>query len=85
MSNKNYYSIPEIAAIIGITRIAVYKKVKNGEIKAFKIGRNFAIPKAELEVILGDTLNINQKKVIEEGVKKTIKEYGDVLQMLGNQ
>ncbi|KKQ24344.1 MAG: binding domain protein, excisionase family protein [Candidatus Roizmanbacteria bacterium GW2011_GWC2_37_13] len=84
MNTKDFYSIPEMAKILRISRIAVYKKVKNGQIKATKIGRNFAISKDELEVILGESLNPNQKRTIDEGVKKTVKEYGDVLQMLGN-
>ena len=45
MKNKEYLTIKELADLLGITRIAVYKKVKKGQIKAVRIGRNFAIPK----------------------------------------
>lgn len=44
MKKKEFYSIPELAKLIGISRIAVFKKVKKGQIKASKIGKNYVIP-----------------------------------------
>ena len=41
---SEYYSIPEAAAILGISRIAVFKKVKKGQLEALRIGRNWAVP-----------------------------------------
>jgi excisionase family DNA binding protein len=41
---KSFYSLPEAAGILGISRIAVFKKVRNGKIAAIRIGRNWAIP-----------------------------------------
>lgn len=40
----HYLSIPEAAARLGVSRIAVFKKVKKGRIAAIRIGRNWAIP-----------------------------------------
>jgi len=34
---------------MGISRIAVFKKVKKGQLEAFRVGRNWAIPAAALE------------------------------------
>ena len=45
MQKEKYLTIPQVAKLLGISRIAVYKKVKNGQIKAEKIGRNYAIPR----------------------------------------
>ena len=45
MERNKYITIPELAEILGLSRVAVFKKVKKGEIKAIKIGRNYAIPK----------------------------------------
>ena len=61
MKNEKYITIPELANILGISRIAVYKKVKKGQIKAVKIGRNFAIPKRYVSGILGKLLNEDDK------------------------
>lgn len=85
MFEKNYYSIPEIARLLGVSRIYIYKKVKGGEIIAEKIGRNYAVKKETLDVLLGNKLSDSDKKLIDEGVKKTIKEYGEVLEKLGKE
>lgn len=85
MINKDieYITIPELAKILGRSRIAVYKKVKNGEIKARKIGRNYFIRKSYVESILGKALEDEQKQLINDAIKKTVKEYGETLKLLG--
>jgi len=45
---KEYLTIPQAARILGISRIAVYKKVKKGQIKAERIGRIYAISQKKL-------------------------------------
>lgn len=85
MESKEYYSLPEVARLLGVSRIYVYQKVKRGEIRAIKIGRNYAVAKTELEVLLGSSLSDEAKKIIEQGVKKTIRDYGETLKMLGNE
>lgn len=80
---KEYISIPELAKILGLSRIAVFKRVKKGEIKAIRIGRNYAIPRRYFESLLGKSLNANDKKEIEAAVKKTVSEYGQTLKLLG--
>ena len=45
---EDYISVAELAQQLGISRIAVFKKIKKGQIKAIKIGRSYAINKAEL-------------------------------------
>lgn len=83
MKNAQFISIQELANILGISRIAVYKKVKKGQIKAVKVGRNFAIPKKYVAHILGKALSNKDKQGIDRAIKKTIKEYGEVLKLLG--
>jgi len=46
---REFYSIPEAAALLGISRIAVFKRVKSGRMAALRFGRNWAVPAAELE------------------------------------
>lgn len=75
----------ELAKLLDISRIAVFKKIKKGEIKAFKIGRNYAIDKKDLPEIFGKVLNKEDKQIIEKAVKKTIKEYGETLRLLGKE
>jgi len=47
--DREYYSIPEAAAKLGLSRIAVFKKVKKGQLAALRFGRNWAVPAAALE------------------------------------
>jgi len=82
---KKYLSTIEAARLLGISRIAVFKKIKSGQIKARKAGRNYIIPKENLADVLEASLTDRSKKRIEAAVKKTIAEYGDTLRLLGQE
>ena len=82
---SNYITIPELASILGLSRIAIFKRVKKGAIKAVKIGRNYAIPRVYIDSILGKTLGDSDKIEIDMAVKKTVKEYGRTLKLLGKE
>ena len=83
--DTGYLTIPQVARILGISRIAVYKKVKKGDIQAIRVGRNYAIPEGTLAAVLGKTLREADKKEIDRAVRKTVREYGEVLKLLGNE
>jgi len=83
--DKQLFSTIELAKILGISRIAVFKKIKSGEIKAKKVGRNFVINRSDLAEILGSALSEEKKREIEKSVRKTIKEYGETLKLLGKE
>lgn len=85
MNEKEYITIPQLAKLLGISRIAVYKKVKKGEIKALKIGRIYAIPKEYISGILGKEVSEKAKKEIDKAIRKTLQEYGDTLKLLGGE
>ncbi|MCD6516043.1 MAG: helix-turn-helix domain-containing protein [Candidatus Aminicenantes bacterium] len=85
MENNKYITIPQMAKILGLSRIAVYKKVKKGEIEAIRIGRNYAIHKKSVANILGKDLKEKDKNEIDKAIKKTLEEYGDVLKRLGRE
>jgi len=46
---KDFFSLPEAAAVLGISRIAVFKKVRKGQLQAIRIGRNWAITASVLD------------------------------------
>jgi len=85
MKNKDYITISELAKILKITRVAVYKKVKKGRIKAMKIGNMYVIPCKEIVDISGKSLKAEDKREIDKAVKKTVREYGEVLKLLGKE
>jgi len=84
MKKRDFLSTSELAKILGISRIAVYKRIKAGKIKAEKIGRDFVINKKDLGNILGKELTKEEKTEIEKAVKKTVEEYGETLKLLGS-
>ena len=84
MNDESYISIPRLAEILGISRIAVYRKVKKGQIEAVRIGRNYAIPRRIIAPLLGRKLSAEDKRHLDRAVLRTVKEYGDVLIKLGN-
>ncbi len=85
MEKYKYLSIPEVAKLLGISRIAVYKKVKKGQIQAEKIGRAYAVPREIISSILGGSLDDRAKKEINEVVEATMNEYGETLRLLGKE
>ena len=83
--NKEFFSTIEVARLLGISRVAIFKKIKSGQIKAQKVGRNFIIRQEDLADVLGSALTEEKKKKIEAAVKKTIREYGETLKLLGQE
>jgi excisionase family DNA binding protein len=83
--NKKYFSTSEVASLLGVSRIAIFKKIKSGQIKAEKIGRNYVIPREEYESILGVFISDDRKKYIEEAVDHVFKKYGPALRKLGKE
>lgn len=85
ITDKKYYTVKELADIMKISRIAVFKKVQNKQIKAEKIGKTYIISKDEAGKILNNDLSERLKTEIEKGVSKVIKEYGETLKLLGRE
>jgi len=86
-TTKKYLSTTEAAKILTVSRITVFKRIKSGEIKAEKIGRNYAIPKDNLlsDVSSNATLSDDKKNEIKTVVKKAVKEYGEAFKLLGKE
>jgi excisionase family DNA binding protein len=87
MEKNEYLSIAQVAKILRISRVAVYKKVKKGEIPAIRIGKFYAIPRENILrriiKIKGHPLTPEEKDKISMAVMKIFNEYGDVLKRLG--
>ena len=67
--DKRFLTTSEVAKLLGVSRIAVFKKIKSGEIRARKIGRNFVIDKKDIAEVLGDLLAVSRKGEIDKTVK----------------
>ena len=78
----DYLSTSQAAELLGISRIAVFKKIKSGQIKATKVGKNYVVDREDLGGIFKKGISKTRKKEIKDAIKKTIKDYGEVLRML---
>ncbi len=75
-------TIPEVAKELGISRIAVFNKVKKGQIPAERIGRYYAIQNDVVESLIQNKNEPQDLDWIEGAVKKVVQEYGIVLKWL---
>lgn len=90
MKNKDekiFFSTSEVSKLLRISRVSVFNKIRQGIIKAEKIGRNYIIPREEIEHLLGDNKNISEKdkREINMAVERAVKEYGQAIRMLGKE
>ena len=93
MENKGkkaiFVSITELAKILGISRVAVFKKIQKGQIPAEKIGRSYAISMEHVTDIVQGTstkiLSEEKKNEIKKAVERVVKEYGETLRLLGKE
>lgn len=82
---KEYFSTIEVGKCLGISRIAVFKKIKSGQIPARKIGRNYAVLREDLKALMGSALTTTQKEDIKKVVKRATKEYRDTFERLAKE
>lgn len=70
--SKEYYSVPQFAQLLGISRIAVFKKIKKGALKAQKVGRSFVIGREE--IVTGEKAEVSTQPYMS--VKELAKQLG---------
>lgn len=82
---KDYLSSTELATILGVSRITIHKRIKKGDIPAKKIGRNYIISTDFLGGVTKQEVTEQKKEEIKKAVRKTVKEYGETLKLLGKE
>ncbi len=85
MKNNDFVSVAELAKILGMTRMGVFKRIKSGKLKAEKIGRSYFIDRKDLPEVLGTIVGDKEKKDINEAVAKAVKQYGETFRLLGQE
>jgi excisionase family DNA binding protein len=82
---KDFFSAPEVARILQISRVAVFKRIKSGDVRATKVGRNYVIPREEVLKALGLALGEKSKAGIDKAVRRAIGQYRETFQKLGKE
>ena len=93
MENKGkkaiFVSVAELGKILGVSRVAIFKKIKNGQIPAERIGRYYAISMEHVNELIQHKQNPimteGRKEEIKKAVKKVVTEYGETLKLLGKE
>ncbi len=87
IDKKMFFSTSEVAVLLKVSRVAIFQKIKAGGIKAEKVGRNYLIPREEVEQYLDGNKKLTEEEKIEvkKAVEKAIKQYGEAIRMLGRE
>ncbi len=52
MKKKDFYKAEDLAKLLEVNIMTIYRYIKAGRLKAYKIGREFRIDKTEFEAFL---------------------------------
>lgn len=85
MGTDTYITIQQLAKLLGVSRIAIFKRVKKGQIPAVKIGKTYMITDKTVNEILGKEVSQKGKERIDSAVSRTVREYGELLKLLGKE
>ncbi len=85
MTTHNYITIPQLAKLLGVSRVTIYNRVKKGQIPAIKIGRDYFITDQTVEEILGRKVTDQGKRRIDDAVHRTVSEYAEALKLLAKE
>lgn len=85
MIEKHWLTIPELARKMGLSRIAVYNRVKKGKIPAQKVAGRHLISVDDLPYIIGRKLTAEDENRIETVVNRAVTEYGRVFKWLSRE
>jgi excisionase family DNA binding protein len=84
-----YMSVTELAKTLGLSRVAIFKKIKKGQISAHMIGNHYAIPVEDVREMIGaaenNVLTEEKKGQIKKAIQKVVEEYGETLRLLGKE
>ena len=70
----------------GKSRVAIFKSIKSGKIKAKIQGRSYAIPASETAKITSrQDVTPAEDRVIKQAVSKAVSEYGKTFKLLGQE
>ncbi|HZK35933.1 MAG TPA: helix-turn-helix domain-containing protein [Aeromicrobium sp.] len=51
-SNMKFLTVAEVAALMRVSKMTVYRLVHNGELEAVRVGRSFRVPEHAVETYL---------------------------------
>lgn len=84
-NTKKHYSTSEVAHILRISRISVFKRIRRGRIRAEKVGKTYVISHESLMEALGQSIGKEKKGHIDQAISRALTEYAEVFKKLGKE
>ena len=84
MEKNNFYTAEELAKELRVNIMTIYRYIKAGKVKAYKIGKEFRIDKSEFYSFLDkvktelERIKKRQSKFYKDSVIKIKKEYNQI-------
>jgi excisionase family DNA binding protein len=82
---KKIFSIKEVADLLGVNRLTVYRWVKAGRVKAEMIAGSYVISVEDLPHHILGGLSEEKKIQIRDAVTQALQEYGETFRALAKE
>lgn len=57
LSGMTFMTVAEVAAVMRVSKMTVYRLVHSGELPAVRVGRSFRVPKQAVDEFLDDSFH----------------------------
>ena len=81
MKKQNYFTIPQAAKELGISRVTMFRRVKSKKVRCIRVGKLYLIPKSEIL----KPVNSLERKRLDQVIAKVMKDYKETLDKLADE
>ena len=71
MTDRLAYRVPEVCAMLGISRATLYRRVKSGDLTIHKLGSVSLIKRGDVELLLRKPVHVLVHVSTRDGVRQT--------------
>jgi len=79
------FTVPQLADLLGVSRVTIWRKVRSGEIPAQNVGGMNLISQEEISHVLSKNITQAEKDAIDEAVRKGIADFSEVFKELARE
>ena len=54
LTSVRFYTVAEVASVMRVSKISVYRLIHSGELEAVRFGRSFRVPESAVKAFLND-------------------------------
>ncbi|HEU5483715.1 MAG TPA: helix-turn-helix domain-containing protein [Microlunatus sp.] len=55
LTGVRFYTVAEVAAVMRVSKMSVYRLIHSGELEAVRFGRSFRVPESAVKAFLDDS------------------------------